>query len=201
MFLPSLPAHAEMRGHGGPVKAIAIAPDGKTAVTGSFDTTVIVWDLETETAKQVLRFHEAPVNHVQMPRDGVFITASDDGRIALWETGKSVPDSVIHQTKSPVVSSSLAFQGNTSFLSAAYADRTIMQMQGRAPVLTETLREQPLALVHLPTGETLLALANASLRWMATGKTITLPANANTLAAAPDGEIIAGGADGNLTIL
>ena len=39
------PAQAQLRGHGGPVRALAISPDGKTAVSGSFDTSAIRWSL------------------------------------------------------------------------------------------------------------------------------------------------------------
>ena len=35
---------AELRGHGGPVRAIAVAPGG-AVITGSFDTRAIVWSL------------------------------------------------------------------------------------------------------------------------------------------------------------
>ena len=38
-------AQAQLRGHGGPVRALAISPDGKTAVSGSFDTSAIRWSL------------------------------------------------------------------------------------------------------------------------------------------------------------
>jgi cytochrome c len=32
------PAQAQLRGHGGPVRALAVSPDGTTVVSGSFDT-------------------------------------------------------------------------------------------------------------------------------------------------------------------
>jgi len=34
-------AQAQLRGHGGPVRALAISPDGASAVSGSFDTSAI----------------------------------------------------------------------------------------------------------------------------------------------------------------
>jgi cytochrome c len=34
-------AHAQLRGHGGPVRALAISPDGSEAISGSFDTSAI----------------------------------------------------------------------------------------------------------------------------------------------------------------
>ena len=35
----------ELRGHGRPVRALAISPDGKTFVTASEDTTLLVWEV------------------------------------------------------------------------------------------------------------------------------------------------------------
>ena len=37
-------APAELRGHGGPVKAIALFGGGTTLVSGGFDSALIVWD-------------------------------------------------------------------------------------------------------------------------------------------------------------
>ena len=50
-------ALAQLRGHGGPVRALAISPDGQSAISGSFDSTAIRWSLTRNAAEQVLRFH------------------------------------------------------------------------------------------------------------------------------------------------
>ena len=55
-------AQAQLRGHGGPVRALAISPDGTQAISGSFDTSVIRWSLQRNAAEQVLRFHDGAVN-------------------------------------------------------------------------------------------------------------------------------------------
>jgi cytochrome c len=43
-------AQAQLRGHGGPVRALAISPDGKAALSGSFDTSAIRWSLTRSVA-------------------------------------------------------------------------------------------------------------------------------------------------------
>ena len=53
-------AAADLRGHGGPVRAVAVTADGKTAITGSFDTRAIVWSLGSGAAREVLLFHHDP---------------------------------------------------------------------------------------------------------------------------------------------
>ena len=70
-----LPAGAQLRGHGGPVKAIAISADGSQAVSGSFDTTVIRWSLASGAAERVLRFHAGAVNAVAFLQDGRIATS------------------------------------------------------------------------------------------------------------------------------
>jgi cytochrome c len=49
-FGTATPAAAQLRGHGGPVRALAIASDGATALSGSFDTSAIRWSLTDDTA-------------------------------------------------------------------------------------------------------------------------------------------------------
>ena len=64
LSLASHSANAQLRGHGGPVRAVAISADGNEAVSGSFDTSAIRWSLKRNVAEQVLRFHDAAVNAV-----------------------------------------------------------------------------------------------------------------------------------------
>src|SRR5918999_750241 len=79
LFLMS-PAQAQLRGHGGPVRALAISPDGTTAVSGSFDTSAIRWSLARNAAEQVLRFHESAVNAIAFAADGRIVTGGEDGK-------------------------------------------------------------------------------------------------------------------------
>ena len=62
----TLPAHAQLRGHGGPVRALALSADGATALSGSFDGSAILWSLPRDAAAQVLRFHDDAVNAVAL---------------------------------------------------------------------------------------------------------------------------------------
>ena len=74
------PAQAQLRGHGGPVRALAISADGQTAVSGSFDSSAIRWSLPRNAADQVLRFHQSAVNAVALTPDGRTVTGGEDGR-------------------------------------------------------------------------------------------------------------------------
>lgn len=89
------PAEAQLRGHGGPIRALAVSADGATTVSGSFDTSAIRWSLRRNTPEQVLRFHQGAVNAVAILEDGRGITAGEDARIAIWTPGKQEPDAVL----------------------------------------------------------------------------------------------------------
>jgi cytochrome c len=83
---------ADMLGHGGMVRALAVAPDGKHILTGSFDYSARVWDFEEQKSTAVLEEHFGPVNAVAFMPDGTrAVTASDDGTLILWDIAKQKP--------------------------------------------------------------------------------------------------------------
>ncbi len=89
---PAAPLAAEtLRGHGGPVRALAVAADGRIAISGSFDSTAILWSLDRGEAVAVLRTHDSAVNAALALDRGRFVTAGQDGRIAIWTEGTTDP--------------------------------------------------------------------------------------------------------------
>src|SRR5215467_4860558 len=86
------PVFGQLRGHGGPVRALAISPDGAQVISGSFDTSAIRWSLSRNVAEQVMRFHDGPVNAVAVLPDGRIVTAGGDGHIAIWTAGQQAPN-------------------------------------------------------------------------------------------------------------
>jgi cytochrome c len=89
------PAHAQLRGHGGPIRALAVSADGTTAFSGSFDTSAIRWSLRHDVAEQVLRLHDRAVNAVAILNGGRAVTAGADAIIGIWTPGKPVPDEIL----------------------------------------------------------------------------------------------------------
>jgi cytochrome c len=82
-FLVALAGSAVAQGHGGPIRALAVAPAGDVVVSGSFDASAIVWRLSDGVAARVLRFHAGGVNAVAALPDGGIATGGADGRIAV----------------------------------------------------------------------------------------------------------------------
>ena len=73
-------------GHTAGVQSVAIAPDGRTAVSGSRDTTLIVWDLASGTAIRTLSSHSDVVNSVAIGPDGkTALSGSDDNSAIVWD--------------------------------------------------------------------------------------------------------------------
>src|SRR4051794_41503209 len=111
------PALAQLRGHGGPVRALAISADGQSAISGSFDSTAIRWSLTRDAAEQVLHFHDDAVNAVVLFRDGRAATAGADGRIAIWSAGNAEPDAVLEGHTAPIAA--LAVSPDATTLASA----------------------------------------------------------------------------------
>ncbi len=79
-------------GHGGPVKAVLVNQKGTRALTGSFDYSMVYWDLSGPEPKLLQRFddHDGAVNAVRFMPDGKrALSAGDDAVMRLWdlETG------------------------------------------------------------------------------------------------------------------
>src|SRR5215471_5712675 len=115
-------ARAQLSGHGGPVRSIAISADGKNVLSGSFDTAAIRWSLAGGSAEQVLRFHTEAVNAVVFLKDGRMATAGADGKIALWTAGRQQPDEVLQGHTAPIVA--LAVSPDGGMLASASWDGT-----------------------------------------------------------------------------
>src|SRR3954464_3260915 len=116
-------AFAQLRGHGGPVRALAMSADGQSAISGSFDSTAIRWSLTRNAAEQVLRFHADAVNAVAMLADGRVATAGAEGNIALWRAGKAEPDAVLEGHTAPIAALAVSPDGTT--LASASWDQSV----------------------------------------------------------------------------
>lgn len=101
MLLAAPAAANDLRGHGGPVRALVVSPDGASAVSGGFDNSVIRWGLAAGAARDVIRFHDGPVNAVALLPDGRAASGGEDARIAIWGASPDRPEAVLagHEAK------------------------------------------------------------------------------------------------------
>jgi cytochrome c len=199
--------HAQLRGHGGPVRALAISSDGQTAISGSFDSTAIRWSLTRNAAEQVLRFHADAVNAVILLRDGRAATAGADGRIAIWTSGSAEPDAVLEGHTAPIAALAVSPDGAT--LASASWDHTVRlwPLAGGVPRALDGHTQNVNGLAFAPDGRTLVSVSyDRSVRiWPLSDSpaatVIAMPSPLNAVAVGSDGEIVAGGADGKLYFL
>src|SRR5689334_9315437 len=201
-----LPVQAQLAGHGGPVRSIAISADGKSVLSGSFDTAAIRWSLAGGSAEQVLRFHADAVNAVAFLRDGRMATAGADAKIALWTAGRQQPDEVLEGHTAPIVA--LAVSPDGAMLASAAWDSTarLWPLGAGEKRVLEGHSQNVNGVAFTPDGKSLVSVSyDLTVRiWpLSDGPPdiITLPAPLNAVAIAPDGEIVTGGADGKVRFL
>jgi len=203
---PSL-AQAPLRGHGGPVRAVAISSDGQSALSGSFDTSAIRWSLTRDAAEQVIHFHADAVNAVAFLKDGRIATAGADARIAIWTPGRERPDRILEGHSAPVVS--LAVSPDGTMLASASWDHTVRlwPLAGGAVRVFEGHSQNVNGVAFTPEGMTLVSVSydlTVRLQRLAGQESptiVTLPSPLNAVSVAPDGEIAVGGADGKVYFL
>lgn len=194
----------ELRGHGGPVRAIAVAPDGASAMTGSFDQSAILWSLSGGTAEAVLRFHEGAVNAVAAVPGLGFATGAEDGRIALWRGAAAAPAEIIEGHKGPVAALAVSADGRRIASASWDGTARVTTRESGTAVAFEGHQGPVNGVAFLPGGGLVTAGYDATLRiWPADAsapRIVTLPAPLNGVVVAADGEIAVAAADGRLRL-
>lgn len=198
-------ASAEMRGHGGPVRALAVLAGGHEIASGSFDQSAIVWDLEGETARAVLRFHDGAVNAVAALPDGGVATGGADGRIALWRRGMPDPVNTFKAHQGPIAALAVSPDGRRIGSASWDGTARITQRDTGSTQLLEGHSGNVNAIAFAPDGAAVTAGYDGTLRrWPIGGGAplvVALPTPLNAVAVAPDGTTIAAGADGVVRIV
>jgi cytochrome c len=200
------PIHAQLRGHGGAVRALAISADGLHVISGSFDTSAIRWSLSRNVAEQVMRFHDGPVNAVAWLKDGRIVTAGGDAHIAIWTAGKQAPDRVLDGHTGPIAALAVSPDGKT--LASASWDRTVRlwPLAGGPSRVLEGNGQNVNGVAFSPNGAAVISAGyDGTIRiWQTAGDGVSvhnLPSPLNSVVTAPNGEIIAAGASGKVFFL
>ncbi|ANT63307.1 cytochrome C (plasmid) [Salipiger sp. CCB-MM3] len=76
----SVPEFSTLKGHGGPIMAIAVSPEGQLA-TGSFDNSVGLWE---DGVPSWLEGHEAAVTALTYGPGGTLVSGGDDFAVRVW---------------------------------------------------------------------------------------------------------------------
>ena len=139
-LLAAAPAAGEegfgrLDGHGGPVMAVAVSPDGARVLTGSFDYSVGVWSLSSTELLRWLDGHRAAVDAVAFLPDGSrALSAGDDFDLILWDvaTGQRLDTMDGHRGK--ISSISVSPDGTMAASSGWDGWIGLWDLEGEAPV-------------------------------------------------------------------
>src|SRR6516225_4985203 len=189
------PIDAQLRGHGGAVRALAISADGLHVISGSFDTSAIRWSLSRNIAEQVMRFHDGPVNAVAWLTDGRIVTAGGDAHIAIWTAGKQSPDRVLDGHTGPIAALAVSPNG-AAVISAGY-DGTIRVWQTAGDGVSVHNLPSPLnSVVTAPNGDIIAAGASGKIFFLSSTGELLATVEAGTtpiiqLAISKDARLVA----------
>ncbi|MBI3433661.1 MAG: hypothetical protein HY056_01055 [Proteobacteria bacterium] len=200
-------ASAQLRGHGGPVRALAVTADGGTVVSGSFDTSVIRWSLARNAAEQVMRVHAGAVNAIALIKDGRIVTSGEDAQIAIWRPGEAKPMTVLRGHSAPVAALAVSPDGTTLASASWDGSVRLWPLAGGPARVLEGHQQNVNGVAFLPAGDAVVSVGyDLTVRiWPLDARAapviVTLPTPLNSVAVAPDGEIVVGGASGEVFFL
>ncbi len=109
-----------LKGHGGPIMDIAVAPDGRIA-TASFDNSVGLWEGETP---RWFEGHRAAVNAVVFAGEGL-LSGGDDNGVLQWHGMDGLPDPGQRLEAHTAKVTDIAVAASGSFAATASWDGTI----------------------------------------------------------------------------
>lgn len=202
-LLSLLPVSAqELRGHGGPVRSLSLSADGALALSGSFDTSAIVWDIKDARAISVLRGHDGPVNATQLLPDGRFVTGGEDGRLLIWTPGREAPDSIFPDQRASISDIALSADARRLAVAAWDGSVSIVTLAPRNLARLDAHQGPVSAVAFTARGEIASGGHDGTIRLspgeggspliLRTGQPVS------ALAVLPDGGLVAGGNDGRL---
>ncbi len=200
--LPGAPAAgADLSGHGGPVRSLAVSPDGRTALTGGFDYAVMLWDLRTARELGRMTAQDAAIGAVAFLGRDRLVSASDDGSLALWDraSGRLIQRKPAHGAKI----SALALSEDGQTLASAGWDRRVQlwRIGELSPLAAIAAADNINALVFISDGRLAGGSYDASLRlWDSrSGAELAVlsghEAGINALIALPGGRLASGSSD------
>jgi WD40 repeat protein/serine/threonine protein kinase len=99
-------------GHPGSIRAVSIAPDGRSALTGGEDNTIMVWDLDTGKRLHVLEGHENTIKCIAYSPDGrLAVSGGKDKSVLLWDLAQGALLHRFRAHKSPIEALSFSPDG------------------------------------------------------------------------------------------
>ncbi|HIK32993.1 MAG TPA: PD40 domain-containing protein [Oscillatoriales cyanobacterium M59_W2019_021] len=119
---------ATLTGHSDWVSDLAVAPDGQTLMSASFDKTLQLWNLVDRQSVAVLAEHTSPVCAIAVsPKGDFFASGSWDKTIKIWDATKRESLATLSEETTPSEGSvrSLAISPDGQILASGWFDRKV----------------------------------------------------------------------------
>jgi WD40 repeat protein len=207
------PPLLSLRGHTGPVRAMAFLPDGRRALSASDDGTLRLWDVLLGRTLRALTAHEGPVIAVAVAADGKHaLSGGQDGTLRYWDLDGVAAPVVLQAQGGPVWKVALSPDGRHALSRTAGGVVELWDLvEGRVKRTLSVASKRVLAVAFSPDGRYALTPRNvenrgenlnsrASLWEVDTGKEVqtvgAFDSEIESVAFSPDGHrLLTGGYD------
>jgi len=130
----STQGYLRLTGHGGPINAVAVAPQGRLALTASFDYSVGLWSLDEARLIRWFEGHEAAVNAVAFHPDGRhLLSAGDDFDLILWDRASGAPLHRFEGHRAKILAIAISPGGRLAATAGWDGDIRLWDLEARAP--------------------------------------------------------------------
>ena len=187
--------------YGSPINSIAFSPNNPLLASASADSTIQLWDLNTNTLRATLRGHTSDVLNVAFSLDGSLLASGGtDGTVRLWDPITETLQTTLQGHTGAVLS--VVFSPDGSLLASGGADGTVRLWNPVTETLQATLEahmDSVLSVAFSPDGLLLASGSADGLVGLWDTNTETLQATLGhespvlSVAFSPDGDLLATG--------
>jgi WD40 repeat protein/tRNA A-37 threonylcarbamoyl transferase component Bud32 len=165
---------SRLRGHDGPVTAVAFSPDDRLLASGGADNAILLWDTRDGRLVRRLSGHAGKVTDVAFSADGTRLaSASADGTTRIWSAPDGKPLLTLRGHEAAV--HAVAFAGPDRVVSAS-EDKTVRVWNAASgeTTLVFTAHTQPVLSLAVTADGAMVASASAFVKYggVPTGETI-----------------------------
>ncbi len=132
---------ATLRGHAGPVRAMAFSPDGSRLATASDDRTVRVWDLASGHCSAVLRGQAHPADWLAFSWDGSKLASASAADVVVWDPSTSSEATVVRTVERPHLNDLAAGPGERTAVLAGHRLSWRDSLTGRPRVVGDEVAD------------------------------------------------------------